>query len=211
MDGNCGGGRKWWGMSLAVPRAPRLPASRLIHSVVSRGRLAARAPRGHLWFLQAPSWEDADTCFSQRGSCLLLDWVQREWGRLASLIRQVFMNPSPNASSGRISGNKENKLVPGNSSLYIFFGWGHICWGQAEPCAGNNWVKSSHCLPQIFAANNRWDHLFCYILQTADKKAFSCTGRSVYLYSWWSLLFAQLKICQYSLNAHLYPKLACKL
>lgn len=164
-------------MSLAVPWAPRLPASRLIHPVVPRGRLAARAPRGHLWFLQAPSWEDADTCLGQGGSYLLLDWLQREWGRLASLTHQVFMNPSPHASSGRISGNTENKLVPGNSSLYILFRWGLIREEQAEPCAGNSWAKPSRCLPQISAANNRRGCLLCYILQTAEAKAFRRTGK----------------------------------
>lgn len=85
----------------------------------------AKACQGHLQFPQAPTWKETDVHLVLGGG------VTVEGVGEISLIYSSLMSfheslPSLHVSAGIISGNKENKLVPGISSLCIFSGWGLI-------------------------------------------------------------------------------------
>lgn len=86
--GNVSGGAHW-----GRPQAPELPASWFTHPVGTRGRIAARACRGHPSTLQAPSWESADASMCQRRGHLPPQWLQRVWRRLALLFRFLWIPP----------------------------------------------------------------------------------------------------------------------
>lgn len=112
-----------------------LPPCQITHPVGMSGRAVPKPTRDIPSFLGLP-----------HGKRLMLAWC---WGGVTeegvgeiNLIYSSLMSfcgslPSPHVSASRISGSKENKLIPGNSSLcislyrlYILEAIWALCWQQ---------------------------------------------------------------------------------
>lgn len=124
----------WWGMWNVLVRS-LLPPCQITHPVGMSGRAVPKPTRDIPSFLGLP-----------HGKKLMLAWC---WGGVTAegvgeinLIYSSLMSfcgslPSPHVSASRISGSKENKLIPGNSSLcislyrlYILEAIWALCWQQ---------------------------------------------------------------------------------
>ena len=100
-----------------------LPPCQITHPVGMSGRAVPKPTRDIPSFLGLP-----------HGKRLMLGEINLIYSSLMSFCGSL---PSPHVSASRISGSKENKLIPGNSSLcislyrlYILEAIWALCWQQ---------------------------------------------------------------------------------